>query len=175
MQSLRLSRTVAMIFLAFLAAISGVATAAPASSASFPEAGIHGYGGVTQDACGASASRCASCVADPRVAVEGQVSSPRNSGCFTGFGVAAETADEAVAITRPYARPAGATTPAQRAAVQSRPCVDCGQIAERQVADHIEPLVQEYYRTGSIDLTRMRSVEAVQPEARHARLVRVPC
>jgi len=78
--------------------------------------------------------------------------------------VAAESADDAIAITRPYARPTGATTPAQRAAVQGQPCVGCGQIAERQVADHIEPLVQEYFRTGSIDLTRMRSLDAVQPQ-----------
>jgi len=91
MQSLRLSRTVAMIFIAFLAVISGIATAAPASSASFREAGIYGYDGVTQVACGASASGCSSCVADPRVAVEGQVSSPLNSGCIAGFGVAANT------------------------------------------------------------------------------------
>jgi len=37
-----------------------------------------------------------------------------------------------------------------------------------QVADHIDPLVQEYYRTGSIDLVRMRSLEAVQHPERGA-------
>lgn len=78
---------------------------------------------------------------------------------------AAKTADEAVPlITKPYVRPGGATTPAQRAAVQGKECVDCGALAERQVADHIDPLVKEYYRTGTIDLQRMRSIEAVQPQ-----------
>jgi hypothetical protein len=48
--------------------------------------------------------------------------------------------------------------------VQGQPCVDCGNIAKRQVADHIDPLVNEYYRTGSIDPTRMRSPSAVQPQ-----------
>ncbi len=64
----------------------------------------------------------------------------------------------------PYARPSGATTAAQRASVQCLPCVDCGTTAATQVADHIDPLVQEYYRTGSIDLVRMRSLDAVQPQ-----------
>jgi RHS repeat-associated protein len=72
--------------------------------------------------------------------------------------------DGALSITRPYARPGGATTAEQRASVQGRPCVDCGATADTQVADHIDPLVKEYYRTGSIDLERMRSLEAVQPQ-----------
>jgi hypothetical protein len=79
--------------------------------------------------------------------------------------VAAKTADEVVpVITKPYVRPGGATTPAQREAVQGQPCVDCGAIADRQVADHIDPLVKEYYRTGTIDLQRMRSIDAVQSQ-----------
>jgi RHS repeat-associated protein len=64
----------------------------------------------------------------------------------------------------PYARPSGATTAAQRAAVQGQPCVACGAITETQVADHISPLVQEWYDTGTIDTTGMRSVSAVQPQ-----------
>jgi len=67
-------------------------------------------------------------------------------------------------ITRPYARPAGATTDAQRAAVQGQPCAVCGATAERMNAGHRTPLVVEYYKTGTIDLPRARSVEAVRPE-----------
>jgi RHS repeat-associated protein len=67
-------------------------------------------------------------------------------------------------ITSPYSRPSGATTRAQREAVQGKPCVDCGNTARRQVADHKDPLVEEYYRTGAIDPDRMRSVDAVQPQ-----------
>lgn len=68
------------------------------------------------------------------------------------------------AISRPYARPSNATTAAQRQSVQGKPCVTCGEVAPRQVADHIEPLVKEYYRTGTIDVNRMRSVESVQSQ-----------
>ena len=32
------------------------------------------------------------------------------------------------------------------------------------VADHKIPLVQEHYQTGTIDLNRMRSTNAVQPQ-----------
>ncbi|XWJ68823.1 RHS repeat-associated core domain-containing protein [Sorangium cellulosum] len=66
--------------------------------------------------------------------------------------------------TVPYKRPSGATTPAQRASVQGKPCVDCGALTSRQVADHKTPLVKEHYETGTIDKTRMRSVDAVQPQ-----------
>lgn len=67
-------------------------------------------------------------------------------------------------VTVPYSRPSGATTAAQRLSVQNLPCVDCGEFNARQVADHITPLVKEYYETGSVDLTFMRSLEAVQPQ-----------
>jgi len=78
---------------------------------------------------------------------------------------AAEAAGgESVAITKPYVRPSAATTTAQRASVQGQPCVDCGAVTGSQVADHIDPLVKEYYRTGAIDLDRMRSLDAVQPQ-----------
>jgi hypothetical protein len=66
--------------------------------------------------------------------------------------------------TEPHKRPSGATTPAQRASVQGKPCVDCGQVTPRQVADHKTPLVKEHYETGTIDQARMRSVQAVQPQ-----------
>jgi RHS repeat-associated protein len=65
--------------------------------------------------------------------------------------------------TEPYSRPSGATTAAQRAIVQGQPCVECGQIADTQVADHVYPLVKEWYETGDIDLDYMRSLEAIQP------------
>ncbi len=66
--------------------------------------------------------------------------------------------------TTPYKRPSGATTPAQRASVQGKPCVDCGAVTPTQVADHKTPLVREYYETGTIDKGRMRSLDAVQPQ-----------
>src|SRR5262249_45039102 len=44
--------------------------------------------------------------------------------------------------TAPYKRPSGATTPQQRASVQGQPCVDCGAVTPKQVADHKTPLVK---------------------------------
>ena len=67
-------------------------------------------------------------------------------------------------INTPYKRPSGATTAEQRASVQRKPCVDCGAVTPRQVADHRTPLVKEYYKTGTVDTTRMRSLDAVQPQ-----------
>jgi hypothetical protein len=67
-------------------------------------------------------------------------------------------------ITQVYSRPSGATTPAQRASVQGKPCVDCGITTSRQVADHKDPLLKEYYRTGTIDLDRMRRLDSVQSQ-----------
>lgn len=64
----------------------------------------------------------------------------------------------------PYARPSAAgPTAAQRAAVQGQPCVVCGETAPKMVADHIDPLVVEHYRTEAIDVTKQGSVGAVQP------------
>ena len=74
------------------------------------------------------------------------------------------SAPDAVNITTPYRRPSGATTSEQRDAVQGLPCATCGRITSRQYADHIDPLVIEYYSTGTINTTRMRSVAAVQPQ-----------
>ena len=67
-------------------------------------------------------------------------------------------------ITKPYSRPSNATTPAQRRAVQGKPCLDCGKRAPKMVANHKTPLVQEYYETGSIDMVGMRRVDAVQSQ-----------
>jgi hypothetical protein len=72
--------------------------------------------------------------------------------------------DATVRPSSPYVRPTGATTAAQRASVQGLPCVDCGAIADTQVADHINPLVQEWYETGTIDQGFMHSLDAVQPQ-----------
>jgi RHS repeat-associated protein len=73
-------------------------------------------------------------------------------------------ASKAVKATAPYKRPSGATTAAQRASVQGRPCVKCGATTETQVAGHKEALVKEHYETGGIDKQKMRSTDAVQPE-----------
>jgi len=67
-------------------------------------------------------------------------------------------------ITAPYSRPSGAgPTAAQRAAVAGQPCVDCGAVTDNQVADHIDPLVVQYYRDGAVDVSAQRSIDAVQP------------
>ena len=67
-------------------------------------------------------------------------------------------------ISSPYQRPSNATTRAQREFVQNKPCVNCGTYTSRQVADHKEPLVKEYYRKGSIDEARMRNIGSIQPQ-----------
>ena len=51
---------------------------------------------------------------------------------------------------------------AQKFYIQKQ-CVDCGAITNRQVADHKDPLVVEYYRTGTIDTAKQGAVSAVQP------------
>ena len=70
----------------------------------------------------------------------------------------------AIKATTPYVRPSNATTPAQRASVQGKPCVKCGDTTLTQRAGHKKPLVKEHYQTGGIDRIRMRSNDAVQPE-----------
>ncbi|AXP80080.1 hypothetical protein CJ739_987 [Mariniflexile rhizosphaerae] len=67
-------------------------------------------------------------------------------------------------IDKAYKRPNNATTPAQRASVQGTPCVDCGGTSKPMVANHITPLVEEYYTTGTIDKVKMRSLEAVNSQ-----------
>lgn len=67
-------------------------------------------------------------------------------------------------ITAPYKRPSNATNKMLRDSVQNKPCVDCGKISKRQVADHKKPLVEEYYETGTIDRQKMKTIDAVQPQ-----------
>ena len=67
-------------------------------------------------------------------------------------------------FTKPYERPSGTPTAAQRESVQGKPCVDCGATTARQVADHIVPLVKEYYQTGRIDMEKAKSLDSVQPQ-----------
>lgn len=66
-------------------------------------------------------------------------------------------------ITKAYSRPNNATTVAQRESVQGQTCVDCGAPG-KMVADHKTPLVVEYYETGTINMTKMRDVNSVQPQ-----------
>jgi RHS repeat-associated protein len=80
------------------------------------------------------------------------------------FGRFCTVAKSAPNITVPYKRPSGATTKAQRGSVQGQPCVKCGANTPNQVAGHKKALVEEYYETGKIDIERMRSLDAVQPE-----------
>ena len=63
-----------------------------------------------------------------------------------------------------YSRPSGIPTTAQRASVQGKACVDCGKLTAKQVADHKTPMVVEHYTTGSVDLQRAKSLDAVQPQ-----------
>ncbi len=67
-------------------------------------------------------------------------------------------------IKKPYKRPSGATTKAQRESVQGKPCVDCGKVTPKNVADHKKPLVEEYYEKGYIDKSKMHAPESVQPQ-----------
>lgn len=102
------------------------------------------------------------------VAIVGTSAIP-GGGLLKGGSAAAKAAGVTEDVARvgaiaPYARPSGATTAAQRASVQGLPCVDCGMIGPTQVADHIDPLVVQYYRDGAIDLDQMKSVTAVQPQ-----------
>jgi hypothetical protein len=50
--------------------------------------------------------------------------------------VVRETASEIPKAKTPYKRPSGATTSEQRAAVQGKPCVKCGEAAPKMVAGH---------------------------------------
>jgi hypothetical protein len=75
-------------------------------------------------------------------------------------------------ITTPYSRPSAAgPTAAQRASVQGQPCVECGAVTPNQVADHIEPLVVQYYRQGAVDVAQQSTVEAVQAHCPHCSAV----
>jgi hypothetical protein len=71
---------------------------------------------------------------------------------------------EAPVTNEIYKRPSNATTTPQRKSVQGQPCVDCGATPPKMIADHKYILVKEWYETGKIDVKRMRSLEAVQPQ-----------
>ena len=67
-------------------------------------------------------------------------------------------------ITTPYSRNSKCgPTAAQTKAVQNKPCVACNATAPKMVADHIDALVVEYYRTGANDVTAQTAIAAVQP------------
>lgn len=72
--------------------------------------------------------------------------------------------DDLGAPAEPYRRPFG-TTAAQRASVQGKPCWECGALEDTMVADHIDPLVEEYMASGGkIDAEAAKSVDAVRPQ-----------
>lgn len=51
----------------------------------------------------------------------------------------------------------------QKTSVQKKPCVDCGTVTDKQIADHKDPLVVQYYRDGAIDYEKQKKIDAVQP------------
>ncbi|WP_343642335.1 DUF6443 domain-containing protein [Chryseobacterium sp.] len=67
-----------------------------------------------------------------------------------------------------YKRPNNATTAKMRSYVNEKGktegCATCGKFADKYVADHKKPLVEEHYQTGTIDKIKMRSTSAVQPQ-----------
>lgn len=67
---------------------------------------------------------------------------------------------------KPYKRPPGATTKAQRRDQQGKPCAKCGaNDGGKRNAGHKKDLYQEYYENnGKIDMKKARSKDAVQPE-----------
>lgn len=97
---------------------------------------------------------------------EGESTTVVTSRTINARTTVSETAGtvERTVATSPYARPSGATTPAQRASVQGKPCAVCGESKPKMFAGHKEALAREYYRTGTIDKARMRSSDAVRPE-----------
>ncbi|WP_290445344.1 RHS repeat-associated core domain-containing protein, partial [Pseudomonas sp. VA159-2] len=67
-------------------------------------------------------------------------------------------------VSQPYARTSKlGPTKAQTDSVANLPCVRCGTVQPKMVADHKDPLVVEYYRTGTNDATAQTSLSAVQP------------
>lgn len=66
-------------------------------------------------------------------------------------------------IDKPYQRPSYSNTKIQKQSVQGKPCSNCGRIEPKMYSNHKYPLVKEWYETGKIDVTRMRSLNAVNP------------
>ena len=77
------------------------------------------------------------------------------------YGVPDASFKPDASISSGYKRPIG-TTAAQRAAVQGEPCVVCGAVTPKQVADHIDPLCVQFYREGAVNVAAQSSVSAVQ-------------
>jgi RHS repeat-associated protein len=92
------------------------------------------------------------------VAITHQIAKGSSSSATAEVQAAAPVTNEL------YSRPNNATTAAQRKSVQGQPCVDCGGTSEPMVANHITPLVEEHYTTGTIDTQKMRSLEAVNSQ-----------
>ncbi|WP_062062981.1 hypothetical protein [Aquimarina longa] len=71
-------------------------------------------------------------------------------------------------ITKPYKRPSNATTSSMRKYVnevgKKTGCAKCGNTSDKYIAGYKKALVEEYYETGTIDKTNMRSNSAIQPE-----------
>jgi len=63
----------------------------------------------------------------------------------------------------PYKRPNNATTQEQRDSVQGKPCSTCGATGQKNVANHIDPLVEQHYR-GGIDPAKMHDPNAVNAQ-----------
>jgi hypothetical protein len=92
----------------------------------------------------------------------GEVGAWVHNTCPGDLGVPGPRFRPGRGVAERYVRPFG-TTAAQRAAVQGMRCVACGASAPRMIPDHIDPLVVEHYRTGTINEARQLSVRAVQP------------
>ena len=118
---------------------------------------------LTQDKPRMTSAGEALMVALPVLKVEGTlVKITERAMTSTGERVVVQTTEKKV--TTAYKRPNNATTAEQRASVQGKPCVKCGDQAKTMVAGHKKALVKEHYETGKIDKKVMRSKEAVQPE-----------
>jgi RHS repeat-associated protein len=99
----------------------------------------------------------------PSNATEAALMSANNQAISSIPGIKFKGTPNEPLLTSPYQRPPGATTVQQRAAQQGLVCETCGRISSPMIANHRTPLVQEYYRTGQVDLSRARSLEAVGP------------
>lgn len=100
------------------------------------------------------------------IQISGELADRGRGGSSASSSIATKAMLEStpVRVRAPYRRPSNATTRAQRTSVQGRPCVVCGARAKPMFAGHVRALVQEYYETGTISLSRMRRLDAIQPE-----------
>ncbi len=98
------------------------------------------------------------------VAVVASKKLPKGKAKANNAAASANMLDDVPVTNEVYKRPNNATTSAQRASVQDKPCVDCGNTTTPMVADHKTPLVVEHYTTGNINKANMRTLGAVQPQ-----------